>query len=177
MFFSNIEEVQNQGFTGFITITDLQTGQDAYEQIPKEAGVYLILRLAQTEPEFLSVNLSRMHNKHKNKPDLHSYPVQALRDKYAKVKGSIVVYIGKAGGKKSDATIYSRLKAYMQAGLITVGSSSHSGGRGIWQLKDSSNLLVCWKVTHKDEAEELEKNLLKQFIGFYASLPLANRRN
>jgi hypothetical protein len=174
--FTSLENIVKQGFTGCVKVSDLQTIKGAYEQIPDEAGVYFILRLAQSEAEFLILNPSRIYGKHKEKPHLHSFPVQILQKKFEKVKTSVVVYIGKAGGKESGATLRSRLKEYMDAGLTTKGSNSHSGGRAIWQLKDSADLLICWKASHKDDAEDLERTLLKQFKSLYGSLPLANRR-
>lgn len=78
-----------------------------------------------------------------------------------------IIYIGKAG--KSN-TLKRRLKSYMRFGSRK--ESSHYGGRLIWQIKDSDNLLVFWKKSDNPEKEESE--MLKDFKKEYEKLPFAN---
>ena len=49
---------------------------------------------------------------------------------------------------------------------------SHYGGRYIWQIKDSDNLLVFWKKS--DNPERDESNMLRDFKTEYKELPFAN---
>ena len=48
------------------------------------------------------------------------------------------------------------------------------GGRYIWQLGDSHNLLVCWKLTPNAIPRNMEKELLREFEAVYGKLPFAN---
>jgi hypothetical protein len=72
------------------------------------------------------------------------------------VPGAEVVYIGKA----DDAG--RRLKQFARFGAgEPVG---HWGGRYIWQLADSSELLVAWHAISWEElARDYEKRLLARF--------------
>ena len=51
----------------------------------------------------------------------------------------------------------------------------HWGGRYIWQLSDSDELLVAWKVTN-DAPELVENEMLAAFVDRYDQLPFANLR-
>jgi hypothetical protein len=174
MSFATLEDIKNLGFTGFIPICQFHTSKQ-YHIIPKADGIYLILRVADTPCEFHALNPSRMHSKHKNNPVRHSYDVNLLSAKSQQVKDTIVVYIGKAGGGSHRTSLHQRLKAYIEAGRTMPGQSSHAGGRAIWQLKDSADLIVCWKPSDNNEdAIEVEHRLLDEFKSTYGSLPLAN---
>ena len=81
-----------------------------------------------------------------------------------------IIYIGKAG--KSN-TLKKRLKLYMKFG--SGKEAPHYGGRYIWQIKDSNNLLVFWKKS--DNPEKEESDMLKKFKEKYKELPFANLRN
>ena len=69
------------------------------------------------------------------------------------------IYIGKAGGPNSNATLRKRLKQYIRFG--SGEAVGHGGGRYIWQLEDADQLLFCWKACA--DAEELEKALIATF--------------
>jgi hypothetical protein len=38
----------------------------------------------------------------------------------------------------------------------------HWGGRYIWQLSNSDNLIICWKPT-KQDARDVESEMIEQF--------------
>jgi hypothetical protein len=83
------------------------------------------------------------------------------------VGGCPLVYIGKA------ARLRTRLRQYRDHGQgKPVG---HWGGRYIWQLSDSGELLVAWKVTN-DAPRLVEKEMLAAFVDRYGQLPFANLR-
>ena len=52
----------------------------------------------------------------------------------------------------------------------------HRGGKQIWQLADSSHLLVAWKPTADGAAVPTELELLAAFRQAYGRLPFANMR-
>jgi hypothetical protein len=50
----------------------------------------------------------------------------------------------------------------------------HYGGRYIWQLKNSLDLVVCWKTLPNDDPRSIESQLIQQFIKEYQKRPFAN---
>jgi len=106
-------------------------------------------------------------------------PISTLQSKW--VDGTIVLYIGKAGGtngaKWSDHTLQQRVQQYMDIG--SGEPARHWGGRYIWQLQDSKDLLVCWKPISRATGDPtlVESDYLNQFKKTYGKLPFANLRH
>lgn len=72
---------------------------------------------------------------------------------------AIVVYIGEAGSATSQATLFSPLIQYLKFGQ---GSNvEHYGGRLIWQLNDSRDLLTCFKTLPHNNSREIEQMLIE----------------
>jgi hypothetical protein len=81
-------------------------------------------------------------------------------------KSSSVVYIGKADNLRR------RLRQFAQFGAgRPVG---HRGGRLIWQLTRSTELLTAWRETPGEVAREVEKAMLVDFRAAYGKPPFAN---
>lgn len=160
--FDSIDAIRQSGFEGFVTISALQESRCC--DVPDVPGVYLVLRASKTPPEFLGESTGG-HFKGKNPAVL----VSELELNW--VEDAIVLNIGKAGPSKGR-TLRSRLAEYMQFGQgEPVG---HAGGRYIWQLADSSELLVCWKATPDVDPKDEESRLIKDFEAIYKKLPFAN---
>jgi hypothetical protein len=53
---------------------------------------------------------------------------------------------------------------------------THVVRRPLWQLSDSASLLVAWKATHGEDAEDVESTLISDFIDTYVSRPFAHRK-
>ena len=160
--------------TIFGAVDLLALSRSLFSKIPgvndvlNEPGVYLVLRRDAGPPEFLSEGTGgRSKGKDPN------VEVGCLRTKW--VEGAIVLYIGMAGGPCAKATLRSRLQAYLRFGEGK--NSGHSGGRRIWQLCDSGDLLVCWKPTGKAVSREVEKQMIAEFEQRYGKLPFANERH
>jgi hypothetical protein len=161
MNFKEIEEIKKDGFVGFKPMRELFEDNSS---IPQMRGVYMVLNLSK-EKEFLTVGTGG-YFKGKN-PNVS---IQELRSSW--VENAIVVYIGKAGGEGSNATLKSRLGQYLRFGQgKNVG---HYGGRYIWQLKNSDNLIVCWKELPTEEPRIVESELFRDFISQFSKLPFAN---
>jgi len=157
-----INEIKKAGFSGFRRMSELFTDSSS---IPKEKGVYLVLDVSKESPTFLETGTGGSF-KEKN-PNI---AISKLEEHW--VENAIIVYIGKAGKDGNKATLRSRLKQYFRFGQgKKVG---HWGGRLIWQLKNSNDLIVCWKELPLDDPRTIEAELIKQFVKIYSKRPFAN---
>ncbi|MBN1966711.1 MAG: hypothetical protein JW910_18810 [Anaerolineae bacterium] len=159
MDFSTIESLEENGFVGFQSISELQDPLGC-SAITSEPNVYLVVRANAMEPEFLATGTGG-HYKGRN-PNV---PVEELQAHW--VPGAIVVYIGKATKLKK------RIRQYVRFGQGQNGP--HYDGRYIWQLSDSADLKVCWKSAAKVDPEAVERELLDAFKAQYGGKrPFAN---
>ncbi len=151
------------GFVGFVAFADLPL-----VDVPTTAGVYVVLRPGETTPVFLGQSPAGWF---KGKDP--SVAVERLNRKW--ISGISVVYIGKAGVEPSGGGgLRRRLGQYRRHGAgEAVG---HWGGRFIWQLEDSEQLRVAWKVTLDLDPEDVESSLIADFVDVFGRLPFANLR-
>jgi hypothetical protein len=161
MNFDSIGDCKANGFIGFKK-SDLFADSSL---IPKVRGVYLMLRLDKRKSQFLAVGTGGYF---KGKD-----PNVAIGELHSNwVEDTLTLYIGKAGGQSSKATLHSRLNQYFRFGQgKPIG---HWGGRLIWQLKNSAELVVCWKPLPYEEPRDVETKLIKQFVKAYGQRPFAN---
>ena len=93
------------GFAGFVRFSELPTAQ-----VPTDPGVYVVIRTAEADPEFLQTSLAGWF---KGKDP--SVPVSMLEAAW--VPGSSVVYLGKAnGGATGRRGLRKRLDEYRRHG-------------------------------------------------------------
>lgn len=154
-----------RGFSKGIRVKLLQQSCDC---VPADPGVYVVIRKSRTKPRFLNSSTGG-HFKGRDP----TVPMDTLKQKW--VATANVLYIGKAGGRGQRASLRSRIRAFMQFGK---GKRRPKwGGRYIWQLADSRDLLVCWKVVSGDRVPaDVERELLDGFKIHYGVLPFANLR-
>ena len=157
------KELEEMGFVGFLEISHLK--YEGCKQIPSEKGVYVVYRNIADRPNFLEKSIGG-HFKGRD-PTL---PINELEKQW--VDNANVLYIGQAGGRKSNSTLYKRLKAYFDFGKGK--PISHWGGRLIWQLKNSDNLLLAWKVLPNSDPYDFETDLIGDFKTAYGKRPFAN---
>ena len=160
----NRDYLQAQGFEGFKTVGELMDG--AKSRIPVQKGVYVVLRESESTPQFLKEGTGGFF-KGKN-PNVS---LAELEENW--VAGTPVLYIGKAGGAGSSATLQKRLDQYLRFGRgANVG---HWGGRYIWQLADSRDLVVCWKSLVNENPRDVEQKMIADFKAVHAGKrPFAN---
>lgn len=170
MEYRTIDDLKKAGFEGFCSVEKLREGLSG---IPAVQGVYMVVYQNDGMPEFLE-NGTGGFFKGKN-PNV---AVSELKSNW--VGGTCVVYIGKAGGveangKKSNSKLQKRISDYLDFGSgEPVG---HWGGRLIWQIKDSKDLLFCWKAIPEQEGNpvEIEKEFIADFKRQYGGKrPFAN---
>lgn len=152
--------VIEDGFNGFITIRELRNRR--IEDIPKCAGVYVVLREIDTPPMFLDNNPGgrfKRKNPTVTKEELQSNWIDCAH----------VIYIGKGD------QLQRRIQQYLDFGAGN--PIGHWGGRLIWQIENSNDFIIAWKPIEADqEAKALESKLLDEFVEAYGRLPFANMR-
>jgi hypothetical protein len=158
--YNDIESLKEYGFTGFKSIKELM---DDSSSIPDSKGVYLILNPGK-ESELLATGTGG-HFKERE-PNVS---IEELKQNW--VDNTIVLYIGKAGKEGSKATLHSRIGQYLSFGQGK--KTGHWGGRFIWQLKNSRELIVCWKPLPADDPRTVEADLINQFRSNYSKRPFA----
>lgn len=156
------EALAEGSFVGFVPFSALPTSG-----VPAAPGVYAVLRLSDAPPTFVETSPA---GRFKGKDP--SVSVDVLAAKW--VDGSQVLYIGKATRASAGPRgLRRRLDEYRRFGAgQPVG---HWGGRYIWQLADSADLVVAWNATHEDAAT-VESRMLRDFVDRYGVLPFANLR-
>jgi hypothetical protein len=143
--------LEDVGFLGFVPLFDLDAAR-----LPLRRGVYAVLRQSVVVPEFLAENPIVKKKR---------YSIETLTRKW--LVDTPIVYIGKADPVDG---LFGRLGAFGRR------SPSHSGGRAIWQLADTADLIVAWIETPDQTAESVEKTYLRAFHATYDQLPFASWR-
>jgi hypothetical protein len=157
----DIGTLKEQGFKGFVSFKKLM---DDKSVVTKEPGVYIVLREDKSAPSFLEIGTGGFF-KGKN-PNV---TIQELKNNW--IDDTQILYIGKA------TSLQRRLKQYIEFGEgKAVG---HWGGRFIWQLKDSQELIVCWHTFESEKvAKATESSLIEKFKSEHqGKRPFANLRD
>ena len=155
--------LKEYGFDGFVTISYLKVS--GCNVIPREKGVYVVAKEDSEPVDFLKTSVGG-HFKDQD-------PTVEISELQAKwVDDAYVVYIGKAGGIESRATLFSRIDQFIKFGKGK--KIGHWGGRYVWQLKDADKLVLAWKSLSDKNPKTEETNLIEEFRNQYGKRPFAN---
>ena len=157
--FRNLEE-EMQGFTKVGKIKDWEMW---IEKLPKQKGIYAVTRESEDAPQFFEKGTGGFF-----KDRDPNVGIEELSKKWY-YSSHKIMYIGRANydndnlqAQKTRATLQNRVKAYMRFGNNE--KIGHWGGRYIWQLADSGELDVWYKVC--DNPQTIESELIKKHKPF-----------
>lgn len=154
------EEIQmykDNGFSGFKSVDSLLNDKSILPEVP---GVYIVIRDQKTAPVFLKIGTGGFYKR--EDPNVEISTLQANW-----VETSKIVYIGKATSLKKRI-----------GQLLSFGDGKdvgHRGGRYLWQLADSRDLLIAWKPTPNEIPRKVEERMIQEFKSAHGGMrPFAN---
>lgn len=143
-------------FDGQATVKDLKSGKIL---LPISPGL-IIVKWKGEKPEFLRTGTGGTYDGREPNVSL-----EKLEAKW--VNGAEIVNIGFS---KSIADRINALLLFSQGEPVR-----HNGGRYMWQIKNSEQLIVCWKkMPTEGSAKRAKKDLLEAFRWIHGVLPFAN---
>ena len=154
-----VDILMANGFIGFTKVEKLATEVNNIVDLP---GVYIVLYMSNLKPNFILKGTGGFF-KNKN-PNVK---IEILDDNW--VTNANIVYIGKA------TSLQVRIKQFIYFGQGR--NIGHYGGRYIWQIEKSNELLFCWKIFDNINPRDFEKKLINQFQQKYYKKPFANLKS
>lgn len=152
-----IQMYKDNGFSGFKSVESLLNDKSV---LPEDPGVYIVIRDQKTAPVFLKKGTGGFF-----KGEDPNVEISTLQANW--VETSEIVYIGKATSLKKRIDQLLRFGDGKNVG--------HKGGRYLWQLADSRNLLIAWKATPNETPREVERRMIQEFKSAYGGMrPFAN---
>lgn len=155
--------LRREGFVGFDTVGHLR--DDGCRTVPRENGVYVIVRPPGTPPRFTPRGTgARWRGLDPN------VPVAVLNQHW--VADACVLYIGRAAGTGVRGKLQQRVKRYLRFGQMK--NVAHWGGRYLWQLEGAGSTRVAWRPSASPADDEAE--LQAVFARRFGAMPFANLR-
>lgn len=158
------DELASEGFEGFLTIGQLH--RSGCFEVPDERGVYVVLRRGEAPHTILK----RSHAPAWRGQD-PTRPVDELTARW--LDRTALLYVAAAPGSGVRHRLRQRLKRMLRFGHGSV--VGHWGGRYLWQLGESSRLVLAWRTCRDDEdPRALADELLRRFEAVHHARPFAN---
>lgn len=158
-----VEVLRQDGFEGFVTVGHLRESECA--DVPESPGVYLMLMPDDAAPRFLPASPAA-----RARGEDSTVSIAELEENW--VPDALVLYVGKAGGRGSTATLKQRIGKYLDFGRGR--QAGHRAGRYVWQLARSGALVMCWKPTDDAAVFSTEAAVLETFQARHDTAPFAN---
>ena len=133
-----------------------ELGAEHVARVPAAGGIYVVLREGRATVDYLDTNPGGRFNG--RDPTVDASDLAANW-----VEGAEVVYTD---------NLRRRLREFMRFGQgAPIG---HWGGRLIWQLADSTELLVAWRETPDQVPKQVETEMSGEFRRVVGKPPFAN---
>jgi hypothetical protein len=153
------DALTGRGFAGWIPVSTCPLGLSRIERT--HGGVYVVYREGPVEPAYLERSPA---GQLRGDPTVDRKALDANW-----VRGARVMYVGKA----DHGRLRTRLAEFIDFGRG--GKRRHWGGRLIWQLQHSEDLLIAWRVLPTSVSpKEEEDRMLDAFKRTYGKRPFAN---
>lgn len=158
---SRVDGIPLEGFAESLRVDHLYATRCS--GVPVGSGVYVVLWIWKQVPTFRSESCGGWF-KGKNP----SYSLDLVRANW--VEGANVVYVGKAAGREG---LRCRVRQLVDFGFgKRVG---HRGGRLLWHLAESPQLLIRWREMPAAAVESAETNAIARFKAAHqGKRPFAN---
>lgn len=156
-------DLEEYGFKGFVTVSELNLGR--LKEIPDIGGVYVVLREKSIPVKFLKESIGGYF-----KNENPTVSIKTLQKNWVQDAG--VIYIGLASGKSKYSTLRARITTYLR--FSRGKKAGHRGGKMIWQIDNSDDLLMAWKPLKNENPDYIETELISQFRSKYGERPFAN---
>jgi hypothetical protein len=149
----------SEGLTSAALRVNRHRGPDA------RPGVYAVVYPFETEPVFLPEGTGgRFKGRDPN------VPTAEFDGRW--VSQSRLLYFGKAGAPGESGQLHDRITLLSRFGNGV--KASHWGGRLLWQIDRSADLMVRWRPTPDEFPRRVEQRLIRAFVSRYCTLPFAN---
>jgi hypothetical protein len=153
------EALEARGFEGWIPWSHCPLRLDAIDRAA--GGVYVVVLAEPVEPVYLDRSPA---GRFRGDPTVGPAELEANWVPLAQV-----VYIGKA----NHGRLQTRLREFVDFGRG--GKRRHRGGRLIWQLNISEELLVAWRVLPRSVVPKAEEDhMIDDFKRTFGKRPFAN---
>lgn len=158
------EDLATEGFVGFLTVGQLH--RSGCFEVPDERGVYVVLRRGEAPHRILPRSQAPAW-----RGEDPTRPVEDLSARW--VEGTELLYAAAAPGSGVRHRLRQRIKRFLRFGHGSV--VGHWGGRFVWQLAESSRLVVAWRPCANDQdPHAIVHDLLARFERMYGARPFAN---
>ena len=156
------DALKQQGFVGFKKVSELMVTNCS--DVPAVQGVYVVLHEGTEAPVFLKDGTGGAFKGQNPNSDISKLNANWVED-------TQIVYIG-----MTQDTLKKRLSPYIRFGQGD--AVAHWGGRFIWQMKDSRDLIICWKPMPIGDAAKEESDMIQSFKQAHGGKrPFANLRD
>ncbi|MEY4373989.1 MAG: hypothetical protein RL760_155 [Candidatus Eisenbacteria bacterium] len=153
-----------EGFEGFLTVGQLH--RSGCLEVPDACGVYVVLRRG--EAPHRVVRRSQAPAWRGMDP---TRPIEELTARV--IDATDLLYVNAAPGSGVRHRLRQRLKRFLRFGHGSV--VGHWSGRFIWQLGESSRLVLAWRpCAEHEDARALADDLLRRFEAVHHARPYAN---